>query len=637
MLEPATRVGLEQSPLHSRRFLSERAELLLRLGLAPLALFFSSNCRRADLAKLAFLGTLVAVFFLFTAKCLFPGGAFQFIEYADAILQGGTLPPDIAQRDAGYPLLIILSGYPFSHSLIPLLLIQAGFAVALPPLIYEALRRLSPTTAFYTGLASIAMLTPIYFMKMIHHDQTYVFFSIAMLCMLLIFVQTRATRFLYYFTFAAIAASISRPAGNALFPIFLIVSYIAARGNIRHYVACAVIFGLFLAAYSWHRYVIFDEKNAGEMPSYIGEQVFFAPYINTANYGIHLSPKEVGPNFDFAVENLRQLLKPNAASSEFVRQQIAPRYLHSGGPKEFAETNIFPFTPDELIDRILAKPSYDYYMMLCAAADDRVLLHAAFEIARAHPSLIVRYAARNLFHFIFDPGYKHSGFDRDLAPWRAEGSPLFFPAENDLVGVEQGLSGRGAREVSFDPISRQPAIVAYIFSRIGREWRRLYPYEVPILSALMCAAWLTAIIALIHFLAGLRRTYVVTHEPDIVTLIEFADGLIASIIVASLLFGYNAMVTSLFADPSFRYRVMVDLQVLLIAGLGVISIQHWCSAAAGRSMTTVFGKRLHTAAYSMRALDIWQRFTASQLTALVVGCIFAGFAAWALFMLRNTG
>ena len=244
---------------------------------APVTLLLPSDLARVDRAKLTLVSTLAATFFLFAGKTWLPGGAFQFMRYADAIVHGTTLPPDIAQRDAGYPLLIILSGFPFSQSLIPLFLIQAGFAILLPLLVYESLQRLSPRTAFYAGLASILMLSPFYFMKMIHHDQTYIFFSMLILCSLLIFVQTKRFKFLYLFTIFAIYASVVRPAGNALFPLFLIVSYIAVRGGIAHYAACSIIFAAFLAGYAWHRHVIFDVAHAQATPSYTGAQSFSQP------------------------------------------------------------------------------------------------------------------------------------------------------------------------------------------------------------------------------------------------------------------------------------------------------------------------------------------------------------------------
>ena len=242
------------------------------LARAPMALFVPSGSARADRAKLALLSTLTATFFLFATKTWFPGGASQFLQYADAIVHGTILPPDVAARDAGYPLLIILSGYFSTHSFIPLLLIQAGFAILLPILVYESLRRLSPMPAYYVGLASIITLSPFYFMKMIHHDQTYIFFAELMLCLLLIFVQTKQPRFLYFFTIAAICASVARPAGNALFPLFLVIGYLAARGNILHYLGCSTVFAAFVAGYAWHREVIFDMRHSPATPSYLGQQ-----------------------------------------------------------------------------------------------------------------------------------------------------------------------------------------------------------------------------------------------------------------------------------------------------------------------------------------------------------------------------
>src|ERR1700722_780742 len=163
------------------------------LALSPISLLFPSNMAGGDRAKLTTIGTLFATFFLFTAKLYLPGGAQSFIFYANAIVQNTILDSnsDVFQRDVGYPLLIIFSGYPFLHSFIVLLIIQAAFAVVLPLLVFESLRRLAPLAAFYTSLASILALSPFLFIKMIHHDQSYIFFEMLTLCITLVFVQTK--------------------------------------------------------------------------------------------------------------------------------------------------------------------------------------------------------------------------------------------------------------------------------------------------------------------------------------------------------------------------------------------------------------------------------------------------------------
>jgi hypothetical protein len=115
-----------------------------------------------------------------------------------------------------------------------------------------------------------------------------------------------------------------------------------------------------------------------------------------------------------------------------------------------------------------------------------------------------------------------------------------------------------------------------------------------------------------------------------------ADGLVPSIIMASLLLVYNAAVTSVFAEPDFRYREMVDLPVILIAGLGLTTIPYWTSIAFSPHRAAILATRLSHAVLSSCARDVWLRFKAMQLAMFVVGVAIAGFASWTLFMLKNT-
>jgi hypothetical protein len=117
---------------------------------------------------------------------------------------------------------------------------------------------------------------------------------------------------------------------------------------------------------------------------------------------------------------------------------------------------------------------------------------------------------------------------------------------------------------------------------------------------------------------------------------RFSDGVVASIIVASLVFGYNAAVTSEFVEPNFRYRHIVELQNFLIAGLGFISIHHWVWIILGESVAERVGGRWTQAIQWMRGLDFFERLSALQLVSLSVSFPLAVFAWWAMFMLRNT-
>jgi hypothetical protein len=605
------------------------AAVALRLmARAAIALFAPSGSARVDRAKLAILSALTATFFLFATRTWIPGGAVQFMQYADAIVHGTILPPDVAARDAGYPLLIILSGYLWSHSFIPLLLIQAGFAILLPIVVYESLRRLAPTPAYCVGLASIMTLSPFYFMKLIHHDQLYIFSVELMLCLLLIFVQTKQPRFLYFFTIAAICASVARPAGNALFPLFLLIGYLAARGSLLHYLACSAVFAAFVAGYAWHREVIFDMQHSAATPSYLGQQVFYNPYLNTLDYGIRLSPHDVGPNFTRAVDELRNRLQPSPRDSEFV----ATQYGRTGAKAEFASAHIDPFTTDELMDQVLARPNWEYYTLLCVANDDHVLLAAALEIARTHPSLILRYSVRNFLHFTFDPGYKHSRYN--LNPFRPE-ALLFYPAEGAVDENVTGFPARAVRELSFDPVPHEPSIVHLLFKAMQTAWQKSYKAQVAILAWLMCVAWVTAAVGIFQAVRP-RAKFATMIAPNSGGLPESDNALIASIVIASLVFGYNAAVTAIFAEPDFRYRQASDLQAILIGGLGLIAMQPWIGPALRHRVPAGIAERWHCAMRWIRAGDVWPRLSAMQLAAIVIGTACAGFAGWTLFILANT-
>lgn len=622
-------MAASQFDLPTREAQYGRAGSTLQLwAMAPVALLSPSAIARVDRAKLTLLSTLAAIFFLFAVKTLFPGGAIHFVRYAEAIVHGTTLAPEIASRDAGYPLLIILSGLPFTHSLIPLLLIQAGFAILLPLLIYEGLQRLSPMIAFYAGLASIAMLSPFYFMKMIHHDQAYIFFLTAMLCVSLIFVQTRRFRFLYLFTIFTIFASAARPAGNALFPLFLTVSYISARGRIAHYVVCLLTFAAFLAGYTWHREVIFDVTHATATPSYTGAQLFYNPYINTLDYGIKLSPSEVGTNFAQVVTNLRVRLQPNPKDSKFLPEH----YAGSADTKQFAEANMFGLTSDQLIDQVLARPNYEYFTLLSEANDDRVLLAASLEIARTHPFMILRYSLRNFLHFIFAPGYAHTRYN--FNPFSPVGL-VFFPTYSLVAPEFAQLPARAAREITFDSVSPRPRMIGSLLDAIQGIWAKLYRTEAFILTCLMIAAWIT-VVARLAELRRVRPSRSHQDKVDSAMALPVADGLVRSVIIASLLFVYNAAVTSVFAEPDFRYREMVDLPAVLMAGLGLATIPYWTGIASSPHCAAILAERCSHAVRLSRRWDVWQRFTAMQLAMIAVGAAVAGFAAWTLFMLENT-
>jgi uncharacterized membrane protein YfcA len=140
---------------------------------------------------------MVTGFFLLLAPFSLPGGGNHFPLYADAIAHGLKLDPHYAQRDVGFPLLLLLTGYTLAGSFIGIALLQALFAILMPVLIYLAIYRFSRAAAFYAGLTAIVFLAPIYYMKWIHHDQTFIFFSLLMVTILLRYLEQRDQDFFF--------------------------------------------------------------------------------------------------------------------------------------------------------------------------------------------------------------------------------------------------------------------------------------------------------------------------------------------------------------------------------------------------------------------------------------------------------
>ena len=308
--------------------------LLLRVIATTLFFFLPSRSWHIDAGKLAVLGLIVTTFFLFTSIYFFPGGAHHFTEYAVALVNGTKLNTYVAQRDIGYPFLLLLSGYTIFGSFIGVTLIEAVFAILMPVLVYCSIRRASPAAALYAGAATILSLAPIYFFKWIHHDQAFVFFTILVIATLANFLQSRKNVFLYCFTIAALAASFTRPAGNLLFPVLLVVAYITVRGRIVHYLACLLIFISAATLYQWHRYEIFDMRNQASVPSYSGQQIFYNLYINSAELGIRISP-DIGPNLKHVTEVLREKLQPNLRESVYLQKLMGEL------PPAFIEENVY--------------------------------------------------------------------------------------------------------------------------------------------------------------------------------------------------------------------------------------------------------------------------------------------------------
>jgi hypothetical protein len=349
-----------------------------------------------------FLSLAATLFFLISLHYYVPGGAQHFIDWANILVSGGHANPGIAQRDIGYPLLLVLGGYPFTHSFVGITLINAVFAVLMPLLVYGIIGRERPALALFGALATILSAAPYVFMKMIHHDHAHMFFTLLTLYLGVNFLRRQSYPYLYLMTLAAIAASLTRPAGNLFF--FVAIRFAAAAGGgprrWHHYALCFLLFAAVAGSYALHRHQVGldDPKD-----SYTGRQIFYNPYVNSREFGIRIWPG-LGPATAQLVSSLRAGLTAHPIDSQFFQDWLAGQQI----PEEAANRYFRGRTVEELVERVLTHPHYDLFELLCLfEPDDRVFRDAAIEIMTHYPLYPVDYTVRNLFLFFGTPGYAH--------------------------------------------------------------------------------------------------------------------------------------------------------------------------------------------------------------------------------------
>lgn len=536
--------------------------MMLTLAATPAAFFLPSQSKHINIGKLALIGMIVTTFFLFTAGYVFPGGAAHYPNWAEAIVHGTKLPPSLAQREVGFPLLYILGGFTFTHSFIGITLILAVFAVLMGILVYWSLEPVSASVAYYTGLICILSLAPITYLKFFYPDQAYIFFNLLSVVFLIKFIQSKDKyRFLYLFTLIALTASFTRTAGNLMFPVLLAIAYFSVRGHLRHYAACILIFAIGAGLYQWHRYEIFDMRHQASVPSGKGMQILYSTYLYLGDFGLHLSP-DIGPNTNRLFTRMREELGTNVRTSPLIQKDLG------GSPKEFMEKYFYVYTPEQLIEKISTAPNEEYYWNVIMGVDtnDQFFLNVAKEIMRAHPWYVVQYSMRNFRHALFSPGYATTRYN--TVGYIYTGNQ-FIPAECSWgvysADPVDGFGQRAVKEMQYFPLKTAPGFIQSLFAKIRIFYLTYFDRFVLISSLFIVIAWLAGLLGLLARFFPNKKFFQYLKKIGI-------DQLTPAIIAASALVVYEALMTSLFCQPVYRYFHLIEPLRLIVAGFGLAFI-----------------------------------------------------------------
>lgn len=95
-------------------------------------------------------------------------------------------------RTIGYPLLMVVTGVTFFHTLWGLFIVQALMAAAIPIIIYKTIMSVCPKAAFFAALLAIVSLIPYAYMKAVLTEQSYIFFLILSIYIAVLYMKTES-------------------------------------------------------------------------------------------------------------------------------------------------------------------------------------------------------------------------------------------------------------------------------------------------------------------------------------------------------------------------------------------------------------------------------------------------------------
>lgn len=237
-----------------------------------------NGMRNYYFAAILTMSVSVGFFYFCTSSIHFAGGGSHFLDWALALTGDRNFnPDDLAQRDIGFSLVLLLSGFTITKSFNGIIGIQLVFAILMPIIVFLILYDFNEKVAFIASFASIITLSPFVLIKFVYHDQTYIFFMLLSSYFLLAYIkEENKNTFLYLFTMVILFASYSRSAGNYIYPILLLITYFLKRNNVKYYLISLIIFGVGFSIYMVHRKDMFGE---GGGRSGMGLQSFYSTYI----------------------------------------------------------------------------------------------------------------------------------------------------------------------------------------------------------------------------------------------------------------------------------------------------------------------------------------------------------------------
>ena len=437
----------------------------------------------------------------------------------------------------GYPILIFLTGFTRTGSIIPLFILQGAFAALIPWLAFKTFSEHSIKAGVAAGLTCLVSLTPYFFENTFFHDETSLFFGLLALTFASAFFRLRETKYIYLSSLCAIYAFLAQPAVIGFFVSCfgaIILRAFRDRSVIKHVFITLAIFGIIVIGVKKFEISSMRHRNLISEASQLGRQIFFNEYVRASSNA---------PFTGLSADRLRTaLVNVFKAPPDGIRGYIMGKL----GNQEATYQRLFgqyEGHPVQLVSKMFSAPNRDYFEVMWNLPDlsrqitDRMFLSASLAFLYYHPLAVIEYTLSNIVDFAKGPGW-HCQDDAVFPDCRTKDRIAFYPSLSDGVVLSHGkMPDKAYRFITARHVSS-----GWLMQAMTLAWPWIYyNLRLPFLSA-MVFGWLASFWAS----SELRWTL---------------SAIVGCYVINVLLFSF-------LVEPLFRYQVLNFSVSAFAAGAG---------------------------------------------------------------------
>jgi len=310
-------------------------------------------------------------------------------------------------RPPGYPFLIFLSGYPYTHSVRALLVIQSLMALAIPLLAYHSLLIFGKKTAGLAAGLIIITLSNCYFSTAIMSEEYYIFclmlfmYTVSKLC-----VNPRSN----YIIWASMVAFLTILVRGLIVPLILVpllITFIRDRRKSGIALACV---GICLGAmYAWlvikNTYTPDVQPNERftniSLTNLEGRTLFSNIYLFSAMFNRSFIPED-----DIVGRPASKVMRKNGHYTQQLFTILKKDYQEY--PQTYSQyTSAKVMADDYEIAPSLRKWGALSFLILDrqmgVVAADRLLLEVSYEAIRKHPEIAITWLTNGILYLLGPP------------------------------------------------------------------------------------------------------------------------------------------------------------------------------------------------------------------------------------------